>query len=1480
MKRTFLVFLILLILPVYLLSQTVKTVGPGADYPTLKDAFDVINAGTIIGDIELQIIDNITEYATAELFESGFGGLSDYTSVKIYPVGAGNYTIDSDIDGPMISLDGADNVTIDGRVDATGSVKALTLVNISATTSAATIRFINDATYNDIKYCIIKGAELNPTGGIIFFSLAGTGDGNDNNIIENNDITCYWDGINQFRPLNAVYSEGTASFENSTNTIRDNNIYDFLNPGITSSGINIASNNTTWTISGNSFYETTSFNPTATVTFYALKLISSTGTGFVITDNFFGGNSTGCSGTWTKNANTRNNIFYSLYISTGTGTATSIQNNTIKNFNWSNSGNAIWYGMHIAAGAVNIGTVTGNTIGATSGTGSILFTAGATGATFYGINIASVGTVDCENNNIGSITVTNTSVYATNFYGINKISSAGTTTISNNTIGSLTTANSINASSISSANVQKVAGIMSLGTGAVTMNNNTIARLTNSTTNSSAGNAGSINGITSGAGTVIASDNSIYDLTIANANNAPNQTASVIGISLYGNTFVKTIAGNRIYNLSNTYSSFTGRVIGLYFIGNTGANTVSANFIHSLTVAGATNAASVYGVCVASGATTYYNNIISLGGNTLTNVYGFYETGVAGNNNSLYFNTIYINGNPSSGTNKSYCLYSATTTNTRNFRNNVFVNTRSTTGGSDLHYAMYIASTGGALTCDYNDYYVSGTGSKLGFYGTNMTALPIVTGQDINSQAVDPIFSAPGGTTATDYRIGTALIGVSGTGITTDYESTTRVNPTMGAFELPLNKWKGTTSTAWNIATNWTVNVPLGNNVALLFDDAPLNHCFLDTDHSVTSVTINQATYRLVTNGHKLTITGALNLTNGAQIDASASGSTLELAGASDQTLTAGILYQDKVYNLTVNNVNNILVSGTLDLLNALTTTSGLLDVTTNSPTLIYSGSSAQTINAAQFLLGKVFNLTISNSNIVSLISDLTVDNNLAITSGNITINAPNLLTVSGTLSNAAGNSGLIIKSAGNGNDAKLINDSPSVNASVELSLSGGAGTSGPAFHYFVPPVASTTIGTSIATVKANLGLTYFNGDLVSYNEPLAILNKNAGWQYFDGYNSTVGFTTLESTRGYNFYLTAPDKATFKGQLNAGSHSFNLTYTATNPSQGWNLVGNPYPCNYNLSGIAALTGTGDGVNNTAYFNHDGGYAYWNVGLGVGTTGFSEVVAPMQGFFVLATSAGSIDLPTTSKTVVSSAPLRSKGASTIKKMKLVLENGTVPDETILCLVDKATTGFDGDYDAYKLFGGGTTIPSIFTEINSVKYAINSVPEPAEGQLIVPLSIIIKTSGTYRIHISEFANIGTTKVVLKHGDIETVLSGDLIYTFTSPAGTFTNFQLIIGEAASPAIPETPDTPTVIEPITTETVKTWYSNSYLYISCPANILTDNGSLIIYDMQGKAVYTNNPFYLAPGETIQLDLNLPNGMYISRVMINGNLSVSKIVIY
>ena len=92
------------------------------------------------------------------------------------------------------------------------------------------------------------------------------------------------------------------------------------------------------------------------------------------------------------------------------------------------------------------------------------------------------------------------------------------------------------------------------------------------------------------------------------------------------------------------------------------------------------------------------------------------------------------------------------------------------------------------------------------------------------------------------------------------------------------------------------------------------------------------------------------------------------------------------------------------------------------------------------------------------------------------------------------------------------------------------------------------TIGSDIAAVKTNLGLTNFNGDLMAYSES-ASSSMDLGWQYFDGYDgggvySVAPFSTITSSEGYNIYLTSNDKMTFKGALNASSHTFNnLSFT-------------------------------------------------------------------------------------------------------------------------------------------------------------------------------------------------------------------------------------------------------------------------------------------------------------------------------------------------
>jgi hypothetical protein len=95
-------------------------------------------------------------------------------------------------------------------VNGTGSNRSLVISNTSAVSTAgtSTIRFTNDATSNTVKYCMLRGSSIDAAAGIVFFSTTSGSTGNDNNLIDNNDITSANDAS---RPLNAVYAITTPS---------------------------------------------------------------------------------------------------------------------------------------------------------------------------------------------------------------------------------------------------------------------------------------------------------------------------------------------------------------------------------------------------------------------------------------------------------------------------------------------------------------------------------------------------------------------------------------------------------------------------------------------------------------------------------------------------------------------------------------------------------------------------------------------------------------------------------------------------------------------------------------------------------------------------------------------------------------------------------------------------------------------------------------------------------------------------------------------------------------------------------------------------------------------------------------------------------------------------------------------------------------------------------------------------------------------
>jgi hypothetical protein len=953
-----------------------------ASYLDLTTAFAAINAGTHTGVLTLKITGSQVLSSSAILNKNGSGS-ANYTSVNIYPTVTG-LSINGNLDTPLFDFNGANNVTLDGRVGGTGSTKDLIISNASTSSTAgtSTIRFINDASTNTVKYCTINGSTTDASSGILFFST-GTATGNINNTIDNNNITNYAD---LSRPLNAVYSSGSSvSVINSGNIISNNNIYDFLSRATTSNGIQLAAYNTGWTISGNSFYETASFAPTTTVTYTPINISALTSTDITISGNFIGGSAPSCGTTgsvasWTK-TNAFTNTFNAINLNVGptVSTTTSVQGNTIKNFTWGDAGASAWTAINIpatATGAVNVGTVTANTIGATTGNGSIVITAAATGAYVYGINIGSTtgtGAIDCQNNIIGAITAANAGTLATNFYGIRKAANAGATTISNNTIGSVDggTSSSINASSGSTSNAQVVYGILSEGTGTVTISGNTISKLTNGTTNGTMGRV--IMGISTISGTNTLSSNTVRDLTIANAYTS---AATVIGISQTSTTAAaQTITGNTIYNLSNTYASAaTISIIGINYAGSTVASSVNGNFIYNLSVNAGNTSAKLYGINIASGATTYANNIISLGGNTLTTIYGIYETGIATHNNNLYFNTVYIGGAPASGTNYSYALYSAANTNTRDFRNNIFSNTRSTTGGSNLHYAAYITATG-TLSCDHNDYYAPGTGGVLGYYSGYKTALPIVsgvTGNDANSLVTNPLFTSAGGTSAANYTPASPFLKatpITGTpAIPNDFAGTPRNNstPSMGAYDVAAS------GTVTLTTDSWTTTTGIYSNLKGAFDainagthqgtiEIRINGSTAEPGSAVLNAPVSPANYASV----KIypTVTGL-------SITGSLAAPLIDLNGADNVTID-GRLYTDGVpggtVNLTISNASTSSTAGT-------STIRFINDASTNTVKYCTIKGSETVANAASTGSGTLFFSTgTSTGNTTNTITNNTI---------------------------------------------------------------------------------------------------------------------------------------------------------------------------------------------------------------------------------------------------------------------------------------------------------------------------------------------------------------------------------------------------------------------------------------------------------------------------------------------------------------------------
>ena len=154
-----------------------------------------------------------------------------------------------------------------------------------------------------------------------------------------------------------------------------------------------------------------------------------------------------------------------------------------------------------------------------------------------------------------------------------------------------------------------------------------------------------------------------------------------------------------------------------------------------------------------------------------------------------------------------------------------------------------------------------------------------------------------------------------------------------------------------------------------------------------------------------------------------------------------------------------------------------------------------------------------------------------------MTVTENSTLTVSGTLSDV-NTDNLILE-----NGAQLINSSTDVQATVKKNIT--AYTQNGGWHLLASPIESVT-------PTVNNGLLANNYDLYSFD-----LSEELEWRNIkDG-----AFNTIDNKTGYLYANSSNQTLSLEGTLVANTTTTTLTYDNNAVFKGYNLIGNPYPCN-------------------------------------------------------------------------------------------------------------------------------------------------------------------------------------------------------------------------------------------------------------------------------------------------------------------------------
>lgn len=524
------------------------------------------------------------------------------------------------------------------------------------------------------------------------------------------------------------------------------------------------------------------------------------------------------------------------------------------------------------------------------------------------------------------------------------------------------------------------------------------------------------------------------------------------------------------------------------------------------------------------------------------------------------------------------------------------------------------------------------------------------------------------------------------------------------------------------------------------------------------------------------------------------------------------------IVNLILNSGETISIGSNTLTINGSVSGTGTITGSVNSNLVI--GGTAGSIN---FTSGSriLKNLTLNTNATATLGSALDITGGSS--SGIVTVNTGATLTTGGNLtlkSNALGTASIAASTG-----------TISGNVTVERYLANRAARGGWRFlsspvqgqtvsnwmtqFYVTGPGDGTTLGAPNTngwhTNQANIDFPTSGNDnrrvlttsIRTYNESTSG-NLDLGWS-----NLTSPSQSLTVGQGFRAYIRGPISGgtgqlgpnansnvqatvtlSLTGAVNSGDITMPVSATATGAgstfdgtNDGWNLLGNPYPCAYDWNSASTVK---TNIATTIHVFDATANSYKSYNSASGGTLTGGIIPSGAAFFVQATNTGAALTFKEAGKITSTPPIAvHKGAKTdeftIKYSKDTVEN----DEFMVKMIAGSTLNKDG-YDISKLRNENLNIGSYGTD--TMPLALSAIPF-VDGETRIKLNVEATQVGTYKFEFKNIENFDegvSVSLLDKYTNKTTSIKANTVYSFEMGAGENqwgkNRFELILNGKAT--------------------------------------------------------------------------------------------------